>query len=44
MLMPAGWFALWHTTMKDIGFFREIMGLNKCVAGMASTIAFQYVA
>lgn len=26
---PAGWVALWHTTMKDVGFFREIMGLNK---------------
>lgn len=24
-----GWVALWHTTMKDVGFFREIMGLNK---------------
>jgi len=27
--LAAGWFALWHTTMKDVGFFREIMGLNK---------------
>lgn len=27
--LPAGWVALWHTTMKDVGFFREIMGLNK---------------
>lgn len=27
--IAAGWFALWHTTMKDVGFFREIMGLNK---------------
>jgi len=24
-----GWLLLWHTTLKDIGFFREIMGLNK---------------
>jgi hypothetical protein len=25
----AGWMVLWHTTLKDIGFFREIMGLNR---------------
>ncbi|WIA40345.1 hypothetical protein OEZ86_013711 [Tetradesmus obliquus] len=25
----AGWLVLWHTTLKDIGFFREIMGLNR---------------
>jgi hypothetical protein len=25
----AGWVALWHTTMKDVGFFRELLGLNK---------------
>lgn len=27
--IAAGWVALWRTTMKDVGFFREIMGLNK---------------
>jgi hypothetical protein len=26
-----GWCALWHTTMKDVGFFREVLGLNRCV-------------
>jgi hypothetical protein len=25
----AGWMMLWHTILKDIGFFREIMGLNR---------------
>lgn len=24
-----GWVVLWHFTLKDIGFFREIMGLNR---------------
>jgi len=35
--MPAGWFALWHTTMKDIGFFREIMGTQASASWMLSS-------
>ncbi|KAF8063081.1 hypothetical protein HT031_003920 [Scenedesmus sp. PABB004] len=27
--IAAGWLTLWHTTLKDVGFFREVMGLNR---------------
>jgi hypothetical protein len=25
----AGWLLMWHNTLKDMGFFRELLGLNK---------------
>lgn len=24
-----GWLLMWHNTLKDMGFFRELLGLNK---------------
>lgn len=28
---PAGWYLLWCCGLKNIGFFRELMGMNRCV-------------
>jgi hypothetical protein len=27
--VDAGWVLLWYAALKDIGFFRDIMGINK---------------
>ncbi len=29
--MPSctGWLLLWHTTLKDVKFFRELLGVNR---------------
>ncbi|GBF87747.1 hypothetical protein Rsub_00458 [Raphidocelis subcapitata] len=27
--IAAGWFLLWHAALKEIGFFRDIMGVNR---------------
>ncbi|KAI8465438.1 MAG: hypothetical protein J3K34DRAFT_473439 [Monoraphidium minutum] len=26
--IAAGWVVLWYTTLRDIGLFRDLMGLN----------------
>ena len=32
----AGWFLMWQNTLKNMGFFREVLGLNRCGAGLGA--------